>query len=215
MSVYKNCPNCGMQIVLPELYQSSDRQQPYRGCTCAVVRSSPSGDPGDLSDLYKRMHILEEWMDVMLYLIPNGQQVRQVFSGLDLSDMKFDANPPTIPPILAEVMKQNSCVVEQYKKEHPKGNLHFAACPYCGYLTFKSAEPATGFGDPQVFIDDQRTCYACNEIKVASPKVFEWMTKILLLAYRTANYQEPIPVQTVMKHRNIILDVKQDTSAVP
>lgn len=204
--IYKNCPNCGMQIILPELNQSGDRQEPYRSCICPIVKSSPSGSPGDLSDLYKRMGKLEDWMDIMLHLIPNGQPYRKSFSGVDLNEMQYHTNPPILPGVLAEVMKQNACIVTQYKGENPKSNLHFAACLYCGYLTFTSAEAATGFGGPQVFVDSKRTCYACNEIKVSSPQVFEWMTKILLLAYRAANYREPIPVQTVMKHRNILID---------
>lgn len=206
-SVTKSCPQCGIQIHLPDQFSSGPNRYPaHRGCSCTVDRTQSNGPQGDLSDLYRRMNKLEDWMDIMLHLIPNSMPSQPMFSGTDLNGMRHNPNPPMPHPHMVEAVKQNDYLIKQYRSELPKSNLYFRMCLYCGALSFSRSETANGFGDPGILFDEYQTCFDCISMRDENPKVFTWVTKILLLAYRSVNMIEPTPEPLVTRKRNIMVD---------
>lgn len=209
MSVaYKSCPRCGMQITLPDVNGAgSDRGGQYRSCSCTVDRTIIPSAPGDISELYRKICKLEDWMDIMIHLIPNGPPLSTPgYLGVDLNGMKYDKNPPVPHPVLLETMKRNAYIVEQYRREQPKENLHFAVCLYCGAMNFRYIQAADGFGAPATIVDEYQTCFDCNEMKAKHPAVFGWVTKILLLAFRTLGEQRSPRESITLFQRNILVD---------
>lgn len=194
-----------MQMMLPDINSCGDRKAPYRACSCEVERDNCSTT--DVAELHLRISKLEDWMDILLHLIPNGQPTQPYFSGVDINQMAYDPNPAAVHHLLWETMKQNcGGVIESEQRKDPKMNLWFNVCLYCGNMRWSRSEPATGFGDPGVFMNEPSTCYACLEIRSKHPHIFEWVSKILLMAYRTANVKVPTPAPVAMKHRNILID---------